>query len=323
MLFYNDPAAIESSGDIFVGYSTNDGSVIVSQLTKDGALERNVLVHKYAGPDDHLSPALALSGGQLLVATSQHSGDLFLYSLDDNSRRLLCHWTGRFTYPRFERVDGKLRLYVRTDDGKTGDLAQLNVDESCAPPAVIFAAPTGQWLYATQPSHGSFAWSLYDEKTKHYPQTYRDGRRITLEQSSLPEQLPFSVAGDYLSVTRFRGSYRCCNTDEMIPELYRGDRRIYTGAAMPTPYYPAGIVLRPDHSEGLFPVKSGFRRLSLPRFSPLPTCWMPNSINALKQYVKGGDGAYIWVAFDKYGERDLSDATLYLCLPAAKPAPDY
>jgi hypothetical protein len=274
-------------------------------------------VHAFAEADDHSAPALWESHGQLLIATSQHSGDLFLYTIDNTGRpRLDCVWRGRFTYPRFAEIGGSVRIYVRTEERNgTGDLSTIDIDSGCTKPVDAFLAPIGKWIYAPPPQD-RVVWSLYDPVSNKHGGAYIEGRLFDLSPTMMPETLLWSEAGLFTSAVRFSHSFVCCGRGQESMELYYGEERVYASATMPSPYYPSGIVISEDEREGLFPTPRALSRRAIPSFRALSSCTTGTGFNTNPQYVRNGNGAYVWVNFPaNYDERKFPDASVMLCIP--------
>jgi hypothetical protein len=124
----------------------------------------------------------------------------------------------------------------------------------------------------------------------------------------------WSVTQDYLSVVRYSG-IECCNVGEMVQELYQGSNRIYASEPMAAPFYPDGIVLSADGSEGLFPENGRIERRSVPSIKPLSTCEQQARNNVSAQYVHGGNGSYVWVSFGRsISGKSYDEAEVHLCL---------
>lgn len=318
ILYYNSPAAVQVGQTTAVGYIDATGTVRVASFTQRGALRSDVKVHQYSSPDDHGAPALWVSaGGSLLVATAHHSSDLYLYRLSQNGDSyLICHWQGRFSYPRFDFVDGKLRLYIRIETENAGNFGFVLPDAGCSSPVTLAAAPAGHWIYAVVPKKGRTAWGLYDQVNDKRSGVWLDGEPFALAPSAEAEVLPWSLAADTVAISRFTAAYVCCGKGSLSLELYRGGKVITSIKGLINPHYPNGLVLAEDASEALFPTNDhGLRRRTIQPMRDLPSCAAPGfSFNA--QYVTGGRGAYAFVNFaELYGYNTYGQAKVLLCLP--------
>lgn len=317
ILYYNAPAAVQSGKEILVGYTTSTGSVEVARVDGGGRVIGRSPVHQYASADDHAAPALWIeASGDLLVATSHHSSSLFLYRLTSGRPELICKWEGSFTYPRFSQSDEGLRLLIRSGPSGAGDLVAIGFVEACSPPATVIGAAPGNWIYATPPQ-GALAWNIYRAEGGKHADIHLNGRPFPLSDKAFEQAMTWSVSPHHLSVVQFGGAYACCHLSEQIAELYAHDGSlVFQGAHETMPYYPNGISLAFNGDEGLFPVRgSSFERRSLPDLSVLASCPSAgaNAINA--QYVRGGNGAYVWVGFEKtYLYTSLEGARVMLCI---------
>ncbi len=318
ILYYNSPAAVQVANRIHVGYVRTSGVVEVASVDIDaGAVVRRVEIHDYGKPDDHAAPALWPDGEDILVATAFHSSDLFLYRVGrDGGAALVCHWPGMFSYPRFDAVDGEIRLYVRNDPDRAGNLALIRRPQDCTPEEVIYKTPQGTWLYATVPDGDRIAWSVWDREAGTHAGGFLDGEPVALAPSSYEETLMWSVAGDHMSATRFSDSFACCLVGEMVAELYRDGALAFSTPPMPSPYYPTGIVLSKAAQEAIVPtVGHGIERRDLATLAALPVCEQPAAVNARAQYVANGGGSHLWLEFaPPIAGRDYASATVSLCL---------
>lgn len=316
ILYYNHPAAVEYNDKIAIGYVTSDGLVEVALVDPTTKVKRKIRVHDYGSPDDHAAPALYARPSGLLVATSHHSSDLFLYRIgNEGTVEQVCKWEGKFSYPRFELTKGRLNLYIRYEDNDAGHLAKIDAPEDCAAPLIIHYAEKHDWIYATAPNKGSFAWSIYNSDTKRHRNAYIDGRVVKLSPTQYQESLAWSVARKYVSVTRFSHAFACCEVGEMRAEIYAKGRLRFTSTVFPAPFYPTGIVLAKDASEALIPKSSRiFDRRSLGDLSARPSCHLPQAVNARAQYVEGHAGSYVWmVEQPPVGQREFQNSTIMLC----------
>ena len=318
ILYYNSPAAVQTANAIHVGYVRANGVVEIASVDiDDGTVTRRVAVHDYGKPDDHAAPALWQDGDDILVATAFHSSDLFLYRMSSNGAvALICHWPGMFTYPRFDTVDGEVRLYVRNDPDRTGNLALIRRPQECTPEEIVFTTRQGTWLYATVPDGDRIAYSVWDSKVKTHTLGFINGEPVPLAPSSYEETLMWSIAGDYVTATRFTGAFECCKVGKMVAELYKDENLIFSSAPMPSPYYPTGIVLSPSGAEGLFPtVNQRIERRDLATMDILATCEQTSEINSRPQFIRGGGGSYVWMEYKPpIAGRDYVSATISLCL---------
>lgn len=316
LLYYNTPASVFFNGSIYIGYITNSGKVEVSMVAPAERHVTSIQVHDYGKPDDHAAPALWATDSGILVATSFHSSDLFLYRIANGTAEQICHWPGKYTYPRFDEVDGSLRLYVRYEPARLGHLAVIEAPDRCNPAQILQAAQPEQWLYATPPDQGSVAWSIWDSRTKLHGQSFHDGQPIRLAPSDMKEALVWSISGPLRSVTRFSDAFTCCGSGTMISELYHGDRLIFSSAPMANPYYPTGTVISRRGDEAIFPTPNEqVQRQSLPSLEALPSCDVSRKYNSRAQYVRNGNGAYVWLEFDEIDIRSFPQASVVLCLP--------
>lgn len=316
ILYYNSPASVRAGNTFYIGYVDTKGTVTVAAMDSRSRQITRSVIHEYARPDDHAAPALWPTGTGILVATAFHSSDLFLYRLTGEKVELLCRWRGRFTYPRFDEVAGRLWLYVRYDPDGAGSLAIIKSPEDCAAQEVVFAARRDDYFYATVPDGDRTAWSVYNQKSRKHTRGFINGEAVALASSPYDETLMWSLAGPYWATTRFQDSFACCNAGEMIAELYRGGRRIFATQPMPSPYYPTGIVLSRGADEGLFPIRNQrLERRRLPAPEQLPTCPQNADFNTRPQYVLNGGGAYVWMSYSgQIGERHYDTASIDLCL---------
>lgn len=318
ILYYNSPAAVQAADKIHVGYIRSTGVVEVASVDMGTeAVVRRVAVHDYGKPDDHAAPALWPDGDDILVATAFHSSDLFLYRIDrSGGTTLLCHWAGMFSYPRFDAVDGEVRLYVRNDPDKAGNLALIRRPQDCTPEEVIFKTPQGTWLYATVPDGDSVAWSVWNRETRKHTGSFLDGQPIPLASISYEETLMWSVAGDYVSATRFTEAFECCLVGEMVAEIYKNGVLLFSTPPVPSPYYPTGIVISKTASEAIFPAAGHkIERRKLPSLATLPGCEQSAQVNARGQYVLNDGGSHVWLEFTPpIAGRDYALATISLCL---------
>lgn len=126
----------------------------------------------------------------------------------------------------------------------------------------------------------------------------------------------WSVAGDYLSATRFRDSFACCLVGEMVAELYKDGKLVFSTSPMPSPYYPTGIILSKAAQEAIVPtIEHKFERRSLETLQSLPVCEQTASVNARGQYVMNGGGSYVWLEYaPPIAGREYTSATISLCL---------
>ncbi|SEP05626.1 hypothetical protein SAMN05444123_107200 [Rhodopseudomonas pseudopalustris] len=223
ILHFNSPPAVEADRAIFAGYATGSGGIEVVRID-DKKVSRRATIHRYDTPDDHSAPALSERDGSLLVATSHHSSDLFVYRVDlktlDSS--LICHLTGRFTYPRFIRAGPTSKLIVRTEANQGGGLGVIDISgHACSSPVEVIPADPRKFIYATPPAHIDndiwIAWSVYDlDRNRHegvFAGTITGTRRITIKEpaSEGPEVIAWSIDSGGVDHVVFSGNMECCD----------------------------------------------------------------------------------------------------------------
>lgn len=156
-LFYNAPVMQTEPGHglEYVGYVSRWGGVWVSTLDVRGerpSVLKRELVHDYhedidaerGYADDQAAPALILdvSGDRLLLATSYHGSDLFIYEKPLRSSaafRLLDRIVGRYTYPRFFTIDDQIYLLARrqSEGVLDGDLVMRSARDGFVSETVV------------------------------------------------------------------------------------------------------------------------------------------------------------------------------------------
>lgn len=317
LLYYNSPAAIYDSGKVHIGYIRQDGIVEVAAVNVSTGSIHKTFIHDYGAPDDHAAPALALNENGLLVATAFHSSSMFLYEITHAGDRVLrCGWSGRYSYPRFDREENQLFLYAREEDGAGGNLVKTAIDgETCLGFDVIAHAQRGIWLYASPPVAGQVVWSEYEQSRNIHSRAFLNSKSIDYEASDLPETLAWSTTGDLVALTHFAGAFECCASGSMITELYENEQLIYRSGSLHPPYYPDGIVINKSGREGFFPSTDyTFERRSIRLQNRLPGCRQDNGINARPQFIENGFG-YVWTEFNMpYSGTNLLNSRVMLCL---------
>lgn len=252
ILHYNAPAAVSDGETVFAGWIGGDGGVEIARIDRH-QLTAKAAVHKYDGPDDHAAPALALKDDRLIVATSHHITDLFVYSVDRNTlaQELLCHVPGRFTYPRLlSSPEGHLLLFIREQTDKAGHLSKITIDAGCTKPEVVITANEREYIYAAPPGYFDskvwLAWSVYSELTKRHDGVYAtvlgSEQVFTIRApkgDGYPEVLASAIGKEGISYVRFSGDMACCDNGAMGITLADLSGRVIT-ETLPSriPYYP-------------------------------------------------------------------------------------
>lgn len=315
ILYYNVPAAVRNGDEIDVGYVTSAGDVMVTRLALDGRKIGKVLVHSYGKPDDHSAPALHSIDGEVLIATSFHSSEMMLFGMRGDTIRQICSWKGSYSYPRFDTVNGQLRLYVRSDPNLAGDLAYFENPTDCTEPVTVAKAESGTWLYATPVVDGSAAWAIYTRATNKHTGLHRDDLAIDVPTDHFSQVLPWSVSGNYMAVTQFQETFDCCGKGEYVASLYKDDKPVFSLPPRPIPYYANGIVLSRDGTEALVPSDGGILRMSIPDKAPLESCKGSSDYNVGPQYVAGLPGSYVWMTMKPpFSGKNFATGSIWLCL---------
>jgi hypothetical protein len=112
-----------------------------------------------AAADDHAAPAIWVDEPRkrVLVATSYHGTDLFLYrrGLDSTGPfERLAGFEGRYTYPRWFEYAGEVYLLARrqTPGVLDGDLVIRSSTDGFATERVVMASGEGHVIYASAPA---------------------------------------------------------------------------------------------------------------------------------------------------------------------------
>ena len=268
-------------------------------------------------PADHAALALwPAKDGSIYAATAFHGSDLFLYKINPlREAALICRWTGRFTYPRFDVVDGKVLLYIRTQHPRGGDVSIIRNPEQCSEPQVLVRAKPNTFIYAAPPDGANLIWSIFDRNLNQTNSVIAIEKELQTRALDYPSTLAWSLAGPYWSVTQYKDGFECCKSGEMIAELYKGAHLVYASGPMPTAYYPRGITISREGSEGLFPTSDmKIERRTLEDQKILPSCSGASDINTNPQYVVYGGGAYIFQSFHgHYDLRNIETSSVHLC----------
>lgn len=271
LLFYNGPVGMIRGDETIIGHVNPEGEVVVT-VVGSGEMRRSSVVHRYDGPDDHAAPAL-IEGvdGNLIVATSFHSSELYVYRLDPETLApaLICKLDGRFTYPRLARTTGGLRLLVRQEmstdtppEEQRGHLAIIDVSSAeCSEPRIVIGARANEWIYATQPLNigGSLwvAWSIYDARAQRHTGVYAtkiEDKHATAPltlvapQASGPETMAWSIgfSGRTVAVSyvNFEDAFVCCWQGKQSVHIVALDGRILLEKPEENvPFYARGLWL--------------------------------------------------------------------------------
>lgn len=312
LLYYNSPAAVQTPMGIAIGYITATGSVEVTILGED---RLTLPVHDYGAPDDHAAPALWWDGERLLIATSFHGSDLFLYQMNEEGQlSRLCQWEGRYTYPRFFKANTGIELLVRLQvEPKIGDLVSLKIGTTCGAPTTLAQANPGQILYAAAPVGETLLWSVYDFSIGRNNTVWIDGLSHELSENvGYEPAVAWSANQDYFAVTRL--STQVGNQGAYIAEVYDGDQLVLRLPPYAARYYPSGIVLS-DIGQALLPNGDTIVRSNTETWTALTSCKTRRSASR-GQFVEGGNGSYVYVETQgTYNPKGLLASRVMLCIP--------
>lgn len=190
-LFYNSPVFAQFNNNLFVAFVTRNGKVQVKKYRLDKQNRQQALqhvgvwnVHDYSGTinrrvglaDDHAAPSIIYNSedNRLLLATSYHGSDLFIYEFDflQNEFNLIKKITGSFTYPRLINWHDDILLVLRDQPkGSTkGDLVFYTLSTGFDSSQTIVPSVSGNVVYGSRPDvygkHIYVAYSTLDYSNK-------------------------------------------------------------------------------------------------------------------------------------------------------------
>ncbi len=173
-LFYNAPVATKANGYIFISFVTREGLIVVNKYSNPKGIDkirflRSYIVHDYSkkielngGPaDDHSAPAIIYDkiNNKLLLATSYHTSDVYLYQYDFEKNIFELHkiLKGRYTYPRLINWNNNIYLLLRSmpTDRLAGDLILKSSIDNFNSESTIVSSSTGEIIYASRPTIGN------------------------------------------------------------------------------------------------------------------------------------------------------------------------
>ena len=165
-LFYNSPVAVKMNGHTFIAFITSEGKVTVNELSIDKVIN-SFFVHDYSlninkkigFADDHAAPAIIYNNAskKLLLATSYHGTDLYLYEFTEkfNKVKHLKTINGKYTYPRFVQYKSETLLFVRKIFRQSrkifGDLVVFSSKDNFTKEKIVLSSYPNSVVYASRP----------------------------------------------------------------------------------------------------------------------------------------------------------------------------
>lgn len=313
LLYYNAPAAIRIDDKIFVGVTTSSGDVQIITIA-DRKVEQAATIHTHPSPDDHAAPALWQYGDNIMIATAHHTSDMFVYSMSKNgSIKLLCQLVGSYSYPRYDKVGDEIRLYSRRQTADRGEFGYFLPLDDCSEFLPIQTPDAGQWIYATPPRDGHYAFSIYDAKAvKHTSTSF--GNLSILPDAQFPESIAWSSAQGIFSLTKFADGFTCCNVGQYSIEVYKNRKLVFSTQQYSIPYYPGGATLNKSGTDILMSGRNDIERFDTEQFQKINSC-QTDERSAFAQHVEGDDSAYVFVDIgDFYNPKDVTGAVVKVCI---------
>ena len=167
-LFYNGPNAVKANNFTFISFITKKGLVVVKKYKK--VMNRYIYIEKYnvhnyftiknylhgMYSDDHATPSIIYDHKkkQLLLTTSFHSSDVFIYKYDFNTNlfTLYLKIKGHFTYPRMIEAHNNIYIIMRSHNNGKGNLAIRTSSDNFSSEKIIVSAKQGENIYASKPA---------------------------------------------------------------------------------------------------------------------------------------------------------------------------